>query len=160
MANPQTHFETTAVEIYDDLDGQVDCFVAGAGSGGTICGVLKYLKLKNSKTIGVLADPVGSTMGGGAEKYYNIEGIGNNFMPKTMDMSLIDKIFKISDREAFDEVRKLALREGILAGSSSGAVLSAARKYSENFSSGNLVVLIADRGDRYLSKGIYEASSD
>jgi cysteine synthase A len=159
MANPQIHFETTGREIYNDLDGQINCFVAGAGSGGTICGVLKYLKLKNNKVIGVLADPIGSTMGGGIEKYYLIEGIGNNFMPKTMDMSLIDKIFKISDQEAFNESKKLATREGILAGTSSGAVLSAARKFAENSFSGNIVVLLADRGDRYLTKGIYETIS-
>ncbi|MDR2778535.1 MAG: cysteine synthase family protein [Rickettsiales bacterium] len=159
MNNPKIHFETTAAEIYSDLDGQIDYFVAGAGSGGTICGVLKYLKTKNNKVIGILADPIGSIMGGGVEKCYSIEGIGNNFMPKTMDMSLIDKIFKVSDEEAFHEVRELALREGILAGSSSGAILAAARKFSKDFPHGNLVVLLPDRGDRYLSKDIYGVSS-
>ncbi|MDR1425804.1 MAG: cysteine synthase family protein [Rickettsiales bacterium] len=153
--NTRIHFETTGPEIYNALDGQIDYFVSGAGTGGTITGVMRYLKSKNKNVRGVLADPIGSTMGGGIDNPYRIEGIGNSFMPKIMDMSLVDEIFKISDAEAFQESKQLALREGILAGSSSGAVLAATKKLLTRVDSGNIVVLLADRGDRYLTKNLY-----
>lgn len=153
-ANPQIHYETTGVEIYDALDGDIDYVVAGAGSGGTISGVMKYLKEKNPLIKGVLADPEGSTMGGGEPGCYSIEGIGNTFMPKTMDMSLIDEIIKVNDEAALIEVKLLASKEGILAGTSSGAALSAARRISERVKNGNIVVIFPDRGDRYFSKNI------
>jgi cysteine synthase len=153
-ANPQIHYETTGVEIYDALDGDIDYVVAGAGSGGTISGVMKYLKEKNPLIKGVLADPEGSTMGGGEPGCYSIEGIGNTFMPKTMDMSLIDEIIKVNDEDALIEVKLLASKEGILAGTSSGAALSAARRISERVKNGNIVVIFPDRGDRYFSKNI------
>ena len=123
-ANPLAHYETTGKEIYEDLDGNIDFLVAGAGSGGTYSGVVKYLKEKNSSIVGVLADPVGSTMGGGEHDDYNIEGIGNDFIADTMDMSLVDKVVKMTDREAFEGARELAKKEGIIAGSSSGAALA------------------------------------
>jgi cysteine synthase A len=100
----------------------------------------------------VLADPIGSTMGGGEPGCYAIEGIGNTFMPGTMDMSLIDEVIKIRDDEAIKEVRLLAECEGILAGSSSGAALAAARKVAGRVNPGNIVVILPDRGDRYFSK--------
>ena len=153
-ANPRSHFETTGPEIYRDLDGKVDYLVAGAGSGGSICGILRYLKEKNPNVKGILADPVGSTMGGGEEGCYRIEGIGNSFMPETMDMSLIDKVIKVDDEDAFAEVRLLAMREGILAGSSSGAALRAVRILSDHVSEGNVVVILPDRGERYFSKNL------
>lgn len=153
-ANPRSHYETTGPEIYRDLDGQVDYLVAGAGSGGSICGILRYLKEKNPNVKGILADPVGSTMGGGEEGCYRIEGIGNSFMPATMDMSLIDEVIKVDDEGAFAEVRLLAAREGVLAGSSSGAALRAARILSEHVSKGNVVVILPDRGERYFSKNL------
>lgn len=153
-ANPRSHYETTGPEIYRDLDGQVDYLVAGAGSGGSICGILRYLKEKNPNVKGILADPVGSTMGGGEEGCYRIEGIGNSFMPVTMDMSLIDEVIKIDDEGAFAEVRLLAAREGLLAGSSSGAALRATRILLERVSKGNVVVILPDRGERYFSKNL------
>lgn len=153
-ANPRSHYETTGPEIYRDLDGQVDYLVAGAGSGGSICGILRYLKEKNPNVKGILADPVGSTMGGGEEGCYRIEGIGNSFMPATMDMSLIDEVIKVDDEGAFAEVRLLAAREGVLAGSSSGAALRAARILSVHVSEGNVVVILPDRGERYFSKNL------
>ena len=118
-ANPLAHYETTGKEIYDDLP-DIDYLVAGAGSGGTYSGVVKYLKEKNKNIIGVLADPVGSTMGGGEHGDYDIEGIGNDFIADTMDMSLVDRVIKITDSEAFENAKELAKREGIIAGSSSG----------------------------------------
>ena len=154
-ANPKAHYETTGPEIYRQLDGQVDYFVAGAGSGGTFSGVTKYLKEQNPAIQGVLADPVGSIIGGGEHADYDIEGIGNDFIADTMDITLVDKVIKITDTEAFDTSRLLAKREGILAGSSSGAALAAALKLAEEIESGNIVVVFPDRGDRYFSKGLF-----
>lgn len=164
-ANPRAHYKTTGPEIYDALDGKVDYFVAGAGSGGTYAGIMKYLKEKNPAVQGVLADPLGSTMGGGEHGDYNIEGIGNDFVPDTMDMSLVDKVIKITDDDAFGGARELAKREGIFAGSSSGGAFAAARKLAEELAASgkaamgseiNIVVVFPDRGDRYFSKGLYE----
>lgn len=155
-ANPLAHYETTGREIYDDLEGHIDYLVAGAGSGGTYSGVVKYLKEKNERIIGVLADPVGSTMGGGEHGDYDIEGIGNDFIADTMDMSLVDKVVKITDEQAFEDARELAKKEGIIAGSSSGAALAAARKLISDGARGNIVIILPDRGDRYFTKNLYK----
>ena len=155
-ANPLAHYETTGPEIYSQLDGKIDYFVAGAGSGGTFSGVVKYLKEQNPGIVGVLADPYGSTIGGGEHFDYNIEGIGNDFIADTMDITLVDKVIKINDDEAFAASRNLAKHEGILAGSSSGAALAAALKLAEEIDEGNIVTVFPDRGDRYLSKGLYD----
>ncbi len=141
QANPQAHYETTGREIYEDLNGQIDYLVAGAGSGGIV---------------GVLADPEGSTMGGGEHGDYNIEGIGNDFIADTMDMSLVDRVVKMNDGEAFDGARELAKKEGIFAGSSSGAALAAAKKLIKSGARGNIVIILPDRGDRYFTKHLYE----
>ncbi len=154
-ANPKAHFETTGPEIYKDLDGNVDYIINGAGSGGTISGIAKYFKQKDSKVKIILADPEGSTMGGGSAGQYAIEGIGNTFMPETMDMYIVDEVFKVKDEEAIEEINILAKKEGILAGTSSGATLSVLRKLDERGISGNVVLIFSDRGDRYLSKGVY-----
>ncbi len=155
-ANPLAHYETTGREIYEDLNGRIDYLVAGAGSGGTYSGVVKFLKEKNKSVVGVLADPVGSTMGGGEHGDYNIEGIGNDFIADTMDMSLVDKVVKMNDKEAFDGARELAKKEGIFAGSSSGAALAAAKKLISGGARGNIVIILPDRGDRYFTKNLYE----
>ena len=155
-ANPLAHYETTGPEIYDQMDGKIDYLVAGAGSGGTFSGIMKYLKEKDSSIEGVLADPYGSIIGGGEHADYDIEGIGNDFIADTMDVSFIDRVEKITDAEAFEASRLLASKEGILAGSSSGAALAAAIKLSGKIDSGNIVVVFPDRGDRYLSKGLYD----
>ena len=154
-ANPLAHYETTGPEIYSALDGNIDYLVAGAGSGGTYSGIMRYLKEKNPKINGILADPVGSTMGGGEHGDYNIEGIGNDFIADTMDMSLVDKVIKITDDDAFGGSRELAKKEGIFAGSSSGGALAAAKKLAESGATGNVVVILPDRGDRYFSKNLY-----
>lgn len=154
-SNPLSHYETTGPEIYKQMDGQIDYFVAGAGSGGTYSGVVKYLKERDSNIQGVLADPVGSIIGGGEHADYDIEGIGNDFIADTMDITLVDKVIKVTDTEAFNTSRQLALKEGILAGTSSGAALSAAIRLAEEIESGNIVVVFPDRGDRYLSKGLF-----
>ncbi|NLZ45329.1 MAG: cysteine synthase family protein [Clostridiales bacterium] len=155
MSNPLAHYETTGKEIYDDLEGQIDFVVSGAGSGGTYSGILKYLKEKNPNIKGVLADPVGSTMGGGEHADYNIEGIGNDFIAETMDMSLVDKVIKITDKEAFDYAQLVAKKEGIFAGSSSGAALAASMKLAQTIEKGNIVTVFPDRGDRYFTTGLY-----
>jgi cysteine synthase len=153
--NPLAHYETTGREIYESLDGRIDYVVAGAGSGGTYTGILRYLKERNPEIRGILADPVGSTMGGGEHSDYNIEGIGNDFIADTMDMSLVDDVIKVTDDEAFENARLLAKTEGIFAGSSSGAAMAAVRKLTERVSSGNIVTVFPDRGDRYFSTGLY-----
>ncbi|MBQ3883961.1 MULTISPECIES: PLP-dependent cysteine synthase family protein [Succinivibrio] len=155
MANPRAHYETTGPEIYRALDGQIDYVVAGAGSGGTYSGVLKYLKEQNPNIKGILADPYGSTMGGGDHHDYNIEGIGNDFIADTMDIKLVDDVIKISDDDAFEASRLLARKEGIFAGSSSGAALSASLKLIKKGVKGNIVTIFPDRGDRYFSKKLY-----
>lgn len=154
-ANPKSHYETTGPEIYDALEGEIDYFVAGAGSGGTFSGVMKYLKEMNEDIKGILVDPYGSTIGGGEEHCYDIEGIGNNFVPSTMDMNLVHLVTKINDDEAVNMVKLIAVKEGLIVGSSSGAALAAAIKLGETIESGNIVVILPDRGDRYFSKNIY-----
>ncbi|MBI6074115.1 cysteine synthase family protein [Clostridium perfringens] len=154
-ANPLAHYETTGRELYDGLDGQIDYFVAGAGSGGTISGVLKFLKENISEVKGILADPVGSIIGGGQCGTYKIEGIGNNFIPETMDMSLVDDVIKVNDEEAFDAVKLLAKKEGLIVGSSSGAAFAAALKLAEKIDKGNIVTIFPDRGDRYFSADLF-----
>lgn len=155
QSNPLAHYETTGPEIYRDLDGKIDYLVAGAGSGGTYTGIVRYLKEQNLRIKGVLADPVGSTIGGGEHADYNIEGIGNDFVAETMDISLVDKVIKINDDEAFSTSRLLASREGIICGSSSGAAVAAALKLARTISRGNVVAVLPDRGDRYFSSHIY-----
>ena len=155
-ANPKIHHDTTGPEIYKALDGHIDYFVAGAGSGGTYSGVVRYLKEQDPDIKGILADPVGSTMGGGEHAPYKIEGIGNDFIADTMDMSLVDRIYKINDDEAYAGSRLLASKEGIIAGSSTGAAFAAAQKLIADGAVGNIVFIAPDRGDRYFSKKLFE----
>ncbi|AWI06164.1 PLP-dependent cysteine synthase family protein [Clostridium drakei] len=155
-ANPEAHYITTGPEIYLSLGDQIDYFVAGAGSGGTFTGIAKYLKEKNPNIKTVLADPIGSTIGGGEEGCYDIEGIGNNFIPGTMDIELVDSTIKVNDEESFKMVKELARKEGVIVGSSSGAAMAAALKLAETIDSGNIVTVFPDRGDRYFSKNIYD----
>ena len=154
-ANPKAHYETTGPEIYEALEGQIDYFVAGAGSGGTFSGIMKYFKKMNGNIKGILVDPYGSTLGGGEEHCYDIEGIGNNFVPATMDMDLVESVTKVFDDEALNMVNLIAVKEGLFVGSSSGAGIVAAIKLCETIKSGNIVVILPDRGERYFSKNIY-----
>jgi cysteine synthase A len=156
-ANPLAHYETTGAEIHRDLDGKVDYLVAGAGSGGTYSGAVRYLKEHIPDVKGVLVDPFGSIIGGGCEHAdYDIEGIGNDFIPETMDVSLVDEVIKVSDAQAFEGAKLLARAEGIFAGTSSGAAVYAALALAGRVGRGNIVTILPDRGDRYLSKGIYD----
>lgn len=150
--NPRAHYESTARELYEDLGNKIDFFVCGAGSGGSFSGISRFLKEKNPLVKCILCDPIGSIIGGGECKEANIEGIGNSFVPKTMDTSLIDEVIKIGDEEAFEGVRLLARKEGVLAGISSGACAMAALRLAQRVSGKNIVTLFADSLDRYFQK--------
>lgn len=159
-ANSEAHFRSTGPEIWEQMGGDIDAFVAGIGSGGTITGIARYLKSKGSKAQIILADPVGSTLAGlvnegvpGPEGSYTVEGIGQNFVPETADMSLIDKAYSIPDAEAVATVRELLLKEGVLAGSSSGTLIAAALRWCrEQTEPKRVVTFVCDTGAKYLSK--------
>lgn len=156
QSNPRAHYETTGPEIYKDMGGKIDYVILGAGSGGTFTGVARYLKEQDKNIKAILADPVGSTIGGGEHADYNIEGIGNDFVADTMDMTLVDDIIKINDKEAFDGSKELAIKEGIIAGSSSSAAYAAARKLAQGLKGARIVIVLPDRGDRYFSTGLWK----
>lgn len=159
-ANSEAHFRSTGPEIWEQMAGDIDAFVAGIGSGGTITGIARYLKSRGSKAQIILADPVGSTLAGlvnegvpGPEGSYTVEGIGQNFVPDTADMSLIDKAYSIPDAEAVATVRELLLKEGVLAGSSSGTLIAAALRWCrEQTEPKRVVTFVCDTGAKYLSK--------
>ena len=159
-ANSLAHFQTTGPEIWEQMGGDIDAFVAGIGSGGTITGIARYLKSVGSKAEIILADPVGSTLAGivndgvpGPEGSYTVEGIGQNFVPDTADMSLIDNAYSIPDAEAIATVRELLLKEGVLAGSSSGTLIGAALRWCrEQTEPKRVVTFVCDTGAKYLSK--------
>ncbi|MSR29383.1 MAG: pyridoxal-phosphate dependent enzyme [Phycisphaerales bacterium] len=158
--NPLAHYETTAPEIWEQMDGRIDAFVAGVGSGGTIAGVARFLKERNSKCEIVLADPRGSILaplvneGKRVEAgSWLVEGIGEDFVPSILDLAAIDCAYSVTDAEAFAAVRELLCKEGILAGSSVGVLLHAALAYCRAQTSPRRVVtLICDSGAKYLSK--------
>ena len=155
-ANPTTYYDTLAPEIWTDLHGKVDVFVAGAGSAGTYMGVMHYLKEKNPHIYGVIVEPEGSIIRGGEPGSHRTEGIGMEFFPPFMDRSLIDQVFTAPDDNAFEMVKELAEKEGLLVGSSSGAAMYAALEVAQAAISGtNIVTIFPDGSDRYLSKGIY-----
>ena len=159
-ANSLAHFQTTGPEIHEQMGGEIDAFVAGIGSGGTITGIARYLKSVGSDAKIILADPVGSTLAGivnegvpGPEGSYTVEGIGQNFVPDTADMSLIDKAYSIPDAEAIATVRELLLKEGVLAGSSSGTLIASALRWCrEQTEPKRVVTFVCDTGAKYLSK--------
>jgi cystathionine beta-synthase len=159
-ANSQTHYDSTGPEIWEQMGGRVDAFVAGVGSGGTVSGVGKFLKERNPKLEMVLADPVGSILAPLVNEGKNVtpgswlvEGIGEDFIPDILDMKLVDKAYAISDAEAFHTARELLRKEGVLAGSSVGTLLAATLKYCrEQTTPKRVVTLICDTGAKYLSK--------
>lgn len=158
MANPNAHYLTTGREIYKDLDGNIDIFIAGVGTGGTLSGVGRYLK-ENKKDVKVIAvEPASSPMiSKGEAGPHKIQGIGAGFIPNTLNKSIIDEVVTISNEEAMECARMIAKKEGILVGISSGAALSAllkvaSRKDSEGKS---LVVMLVDTGERYLSSELF-----
>lgn len=153
LKNPEAHYHSTGPEIWDDLGGKIDVFVAGMGSGGTISGVGKYLKEKNPNIKIIGADPEGSILSGDYPKPWKVEGIGEDFIPVTFDRRVVDEFVRASDAESFNFARRLAREEGILAGGSAGTALAAAIKYAERLEAGaNIVVLLPDTGRNYLTK--------
>ena len=159
-ANPDTHFETTGPEIWEQTEGKVTHVIIGMGTGGTITGIGRYLKKKNPKIKIIGVDPVGSgynhyfKTGKMPElfKTYKVEGVGEDFVPTTMDFSVVDEVIVVSDKESFDTARLLARQEGILAGGSSGMALYAARKVAKKLKKGLIVVIFPDSGKNYLTK--------
>lgn len=156
-ANPQFHHDTTAVEIWEQMEGRVDAFVAGVGTGGTFSGVARFLKEQNPAVLTVAVETQGSILQGGEPGPHKVEGIGVSFVPKTFDREFADEIVKVSDADAFTMVRRLAAEEGVLGGSSAGAMVHAAAAIAERLGEGKRVVtIIPDSAERYLSKHIFE----
>lgn len=156
QSNVAAHYKTTGPEIWRDLGGRVDLFVAGVGTGGTFTGAARYLREQNPRLATIAVEPVGSTIGGGPKGSYAVEGIGNWFVPATMDPGLADRFVQVSDRDAFDMVRTLARRAGLLVGSSSGAACVAAVQAAQGAPPGTrIAVIFPDSAERYLSKRIF-----
>ena len=156
-ANPEIHYRTTAREIWQQMQGKIDALVLGAGTGGTITGVTRYVKERNPGVRSVLVESEGSVLGGGTAAPHKVEGIGNSFMPKILDRSLIDEVVAVTDRDAFATVLLLARREGLLVGGSSGAAAFAAARVAEQIGPGRkIVTLFPDIAERYVSQGIFD----
>jgi cysteine synthase A len=157
-SNAQIHTLTTGEEIWTDTDGKVDVFIAGVGTGGTICGVARALKKHNPNVYIVAVEPESSpVLEGGVEGPHRIQGIGANFIPAIYDASVVDEVFPVPDDEAIRGGRELASAEGLLAGISSGAAVYAARLLAQRpeFADKKIVVLLPDTGERYLSTELF-----
>ena len=156
-ANPDYHFETTAQEIFDQMEGRLDAVTVGSGTAGTFTGIARFLKKQNPKILAYAVETQGSVLGGGPAGKHKVEGIGSSFIPKNFDSSVCDGVIMVHDPEAFDMVKKLAAVEGVLGGSSAGANVFAALKVARELGPGKRVVtLIPDSAERYLSKKIFE----
>ena len=157
-ANPQAHIETTGPEIWEDTDGKVDIFVAGVGTGGTVTGVGKYLKSKNPGVKVVAVEPASSpVLSKGTAGAHKIQGIGAGFVPEVLDTKVYDEVIAVENDDAFATGRLIGRKEGVLVGISSGAAVWAAlqlAKRPENAGK-NIVVLLPDTGDRYLSTPLF-----
>lgn len=158
-ANARAHYDTTGPEIWDDTDGNVDIFVAGVGTGGTVTGVGRYLKERNPKVKIVAVEPAGSPLlSGGEAGAHGLQGIGANFIPSVLDRGIYDEVIPVWEQDAYAAARELGRREGVLVGISSGAALYAAELVaarSENAGK-TIVVLLPDTGERYLSTPMFE----
>ena len=157
-ANAMAHYKTTGPEIWDDTDGKVDVFVAGVGTGGTITGVGEYLKEKNPQIEIVAIEPdTSAVLSGESAGAHKLQGIGAGFIPEVLNTKVIDKIIKVSADDAYESARNLAKTQGVLVGISSGAALFGALTLAEKdeYKGKNIVVLLPDTGDRYLSTDLY-----
>jgi cysteine synthase A len=156
-ANPQFHHDTTAAELWDQMEGRIDAFVAGVGTGGTFSGIARFLKEQDPQVLTIAVETQGSILQGGAPGPHKVEGIGVSFVPNTFDRSVVDEIVAVTDTDAFAMVKRLAAEEGILAGSSSGAIVHCACQIAKRLGPGKRVAtLVPDSAERYLSKKIFE----
>jgi len=154
--NPEIHYQSTAPEIWAQMDGKVDIFVSGLGSGGTLCGVGRFLKERNPEIKVIAVEPKNvSALLGHEPGLHKIQGIGDGFIPPVLDTSLVDEVFEVSDDDAIDTARKLARVQGLLVGTSSGANVWASRRAAEKFGRGKMVAtVLADRAERYFSTAL------
>lgn len=156
-ANPAFHHDTTAHELWDQMDSRIDAWVAGVGTGGTFSGVARFLKEQHPGILTVAVETEGSVLQGGAPGRHRVEGIGVSFIPATFDGSVADEIVRVTDDDAFRMVGRLAREEGVLAGSSGGAAVHAALAVARRLGPGKRVVtVVPDSAERYLSKHIFE----
>ena len=156
-ANPDYHYETTAKEIFEQMEGRIDALAIGAGTAGTFTGIARYLKERLPGVHCVAVETQGSVLGGGQAGKHKVEGIGNSFIPKNFDPSVCDEVIAVNDEQAFAMVKELAAREGVLGGSSSGCNVVAALRIAKRLGVGKRVVtMIPDSAERYLSKKIFE----
>lgn len=158
-ANPKAHYETTGPEIWEDTDGKVDVFVAGVGTGGTITGTGRYLREKNPEIEIIAVEPAGSpVLSGGNPGPHGLQGIGAGFVPEILDTEVYDRIVQVTEEEAYEASRTLGRKEGVLVGISSGAALHVAMELAKNpaYAGKQIVVLLPDTGDRYLSTTLFE----
>jgi cysteine synthase A len=156
-ANTDYHYETTAREIFEQMEGRIDAITVGCGTAGTLSGVSRFLKERLPHVLAVAVETQGSILGGGKPGPHKVEGIGNTFIPGNFDASVCDEVMMVTDDQAFGMVRELAAREGVLGGSSAGANVYAAVEVAKRLGEGKRVVtLIPDSAERYLSKKIFE----
>jgi len=159
-ANPEYHYETTAREIFEQMEGKIDAVVLGCGTSGTFTGVARFLKDNLRGVLAIAVETQGSVLGGGPPGPHKVEGIGASFIPKTFDRSVCDEVIMVTDKDAFETVKELAAREGVLAGSSGGAAVFASLEVARRLGAGKrLVTVIPDSAERYLSKGIFEGGT-
>jgi cysteine synthase A len=160
QANPQFHHDTTAVEIWGQMEGRVDGFVAGVGTGGTFSGVARFLKEKNPAVVNIAVETEGSILQGGPPGKHKVEGIGVSFIPETFHRDVCDRVEMVNDEDAFAMVKRLAAEEGVLAGSSSGAAVFAAAQLAHQLGPNKrIAVIIPDSAERYLSKKIFDGGA-
>ncbi len=156
LANPLAHYKTTAPEIWNDTEGKIDIFVAGVGTGGTLSGVGKFLKEKNRAIKIVAVEPKSSpVLSGGCAGLHKIQGIGAGFVPKTLNLSVIDEVLTVADEAAVSSAKELALTEGLLVGVSSGAAFAAAKQLAARHKNKTVVTVFPDGGEKYLSTGLF-----
>jgi cystathionine beta-synthase len=153
LSNPEIHYRTTGPEIWEQTDGKITCFVGGVGTGGSLSGIGKYLKERNPDIKVIGADPEGSVLSGGTPGSWKVEGIGEDFVPKTFNGQVVDDWVRVGDAESFHIARECAKKEGILVGGSCGTALAAALRYARRLTADDLIVVLCpDTGRNYMSK--------